>query len=234
MDRSITKCFRQKTSKYTVASVALSPGKQCQHSYNIFESLLSYVEDCASINHKILSTLLLSKKRQSLPQSQRYPNPALLGADQRDHRLWNKLEGKVDTLGKRTRERKKVAHSASRTKEMFLQYCNNIVIILWRAGILRLNVPTKRSQDWVTIVRMLRRQIRYIIYNYHYYFAFSKEKRVGVSLRLVYTKYNLVTSDEFEIKDSNTEKEWQSRISTAFRSKIFINTPILTLIWSIR
>ena len=120
------KCFRQKTSKYTVTSVALSRGKQCQHSHNIFESSLSYVEDCASNDHKILSSSLLSKKKQSLPQSPRYPNPVLLGAGQRDRRLWNELKGKVDTLSKRTREHKKVAHTASRMKEMLLQYRNNV------------------------------------------------------------------------------------------------------------
>lgn len=109
-----------------MTSVALSRGKQCQHSHNIFESSLSYVEDCASNDHKILSSSLLSKKKQSLPQSPRYPNPALLGAGQRDRRLWNELKGKVDTLSKRTREHKKVAHTASRMKEMLLQYRNNV------------------------------------------------------------------------------------------------------------
>ena len=109
-----------------MTSAALSPAKQYQHSHNIFESSLSYIEDCASNDHKILSSSLLSKKKQSLPQSPQYPNPALLGADKRDRRLWNELKEKVDTLSKRKREHKKVAHTASRMKEMLLQYRNNV------------------------------------------------------------------------------------------------------------
>lgn len=51
---------------------------------------------------------------------------------------------------------------------------------------------------------MLRLQIKKYIKLPLLFCAF-KRKRVGVSPRLVYTKYNLVASDEFAIKDANTE-----------------------------